>query len=106
MGPPLTEAYLQVLPWSGKTDYLAAEKTVWRIHPSDTDAAGYARTVGNFTQVYLCVLLVEVNRRGREGQGGGKGREGGGEGGRRKSKSCYCAHMLDHFIYSSLFFLN
>ena len=101
MGPPLTEAYLQVLPWSGKTDYLAAEKTVWRIHPSDTDAAGYARTVGNFTQVHLCVLLVEVNRRGREGQGGGRG---GREEEREEEERA--SHAILHICLIALFILH
>ena len=53
VGPPLTEAYLQVLPWSGQGAYHNTEKSVWRINPSDIDVAGYTRTVGNFTQVYI-----------------------------------------------------
>ena len=53
VGPPLTEAYLQVLPWSGQGAYRNTEKSVWRINPSDIDVAGYTRTVGNFTQVYI-----------------------------------------------------
>lgn len=53
VGAPLTEAYLQVLPWSGQAAYQNAEKSVWRIKPSDTDVAGYTRTVGNFTQVVV-----------------------------------------------------
>lgn len=51
VGPPLTEAYLQLLPWSRRADYLVAVKKVWRINPSDTEVAGYTRTVGNFIQV-------------------------------------------------------
>ena len=51
VGPPLTEAYLKVLPWSGHTDYINADKIIWRINPKDVEVAGYARTVGNFTQV-------------------------------------------------------
>ena len=58
VGPPLTEAYLLVLPWSGKTEYLSAVKSVWRINPSDTDTAGYTRTVGNFTQVCTCAWIL------------------------------------------------
>ena len=51
VGVPLTQAYLQVLPWSGLDQYLNTTKTVWRITPSDVEAAGYARTVGDFVQV-------------------------------------------------------
>ena len=51
MGVPLTEAYLQVLSWSDHDQYLNTTKTVWRITPSDVEAAGYARTVGDFVQV-------------------------------------------------------
>jgi hypothetical protein len=48
VGAPLTERFLQVLEWSGKSQYLKAEKKVWKI---DTDVAGYVRTVNNFHQV-------------------------------------------------------
>ena len=51
VGVPLTEAYLQVLSWSDHDQYLNTTKTVWRISPSDVEAAGYARTVGDFVQV-------------------------------------------------------
>lgn len=51
VGVPLTEAYLQKLVWSGFEQYLNVTKTVWRINPTDVEAAGYARTVGDFVQV-------------------------------------------------------
>lgn len=66
VGPPLTEAYLQVLPWSGRADYLVAVKKVWRINPSDTEVAGYTRTVGNFTQVRSAYRSEEEREGGRE----------------------------------------
>lgn len=53
VGVPLTQAYLQVLPWSGLDQYLNTTKTVWRITPSDVEAAGYARTVGDFVQLVV-----------------------------------------------------
>lgn len=51
VGVTLTESYLQTLSWSGADQYKNATKTVWRINPSDVEAAGYARTVGGFVQV-------------------------------------------------------
>ena len=69
VGPPLTEAYLQVLPWSGAASYRTATKKVWKINPSDTEVAGYTRTVGNFTQVWIS------EQRGRKWGEGGSGPE-------------------------------
>ena len=48
---PLTEAYLQKLSWSGQQEYLIANKTIWKVNPSDIEVAGYARTVKDFVQV-------------------------------------------------------
>ena len=48
VGGPLTERFLQVLDWTGKEDYLKAQKKVWKI---GDDVAGYIRAVGNFYQV-------------------------------------------------------
>lgn len=48
VGAPLTERFLQVLEWSGKSEYLKAEKKIWKI---GTDVAGYVRAVKNFYQV-------------------------------------------------------
>ena len=50
VGAPLTERFLQVLEWSGKSKYLKAEKKVWKI---GTDVAGYVRAVDNFYQVSI-----------------------------------------------------
>lgn len=48
VGAPLTERFLQVLKWSGQSEYLKAEKKVWKI---GEDLAGYIRGVNNFYQV-------------------------------------------------------
>lgn len=50
VGAPLTERYLQVLEWSHKSDYLKAEKQVWKL---GADVAGYVRKVNNFYQVVV-----------------------------------------------------
>ena len=48
---PMTEAFLLTVPWSGKKQYLQADKLIWRVNPSDTEVAGYVRQVNNFYQV-------------------------------------------------------
>ncbi len=48
VGAPLTERFLQVLQWSGQSDFLKAERKLWRI---GEDVAGYVRAVNNFYQV-------------------------------------------------------
>ena len=48
VGGPLTERFLQVLPWSGQKDYLKVERSIWRI---GDDLAGYVRQVDKFMQV-------------------------------------------------------
>jgi len=53
IGAALTEAFLPLVPWSGQAAYRKASKAVWRLTPHDTEVAGYARQVGNFTQVVV-----------------------------------------------------
>ena len=48
VGGPLTERFLQVLQWSGLSEYLKAKRKVWMI---GEDVAGYVRAVNNFYQV-------------------------------------------------------
>ena len=48
---PLSEAMLQTVPWSHLQGYKEAKRTVWKIHDTDTEVAGYVRTVENFAQV-------------------------------------------------------
>lgn len=55
VGAPLTERFLQVLEWSGKSKYLEAEKKVWKI---GTEVAGYIRMVDNFYQVSTVTSLA------------------------------------------------
>eukprot|EP00731_Ephydatia_muelleri_P031706 Em0023g213a len=50
VGAPLSERFLTVLSWSGQSEYLVANRTVWKISPSDEDVAGYIRQVGKFWQ--------------------------------------------------------
>jgi len=53
IGAALTEAFLPIVPWSGQAAYKAVSKAVWRLNPQDTEVAGYARQVGNFTQLVV-----------------------------------------------------
>jgi len=48
---PLTEAFLQTVPWSGLDRYKKAERSVWRVNAADKEVAGYVRHVDNFYQV-------------------------------------------------------
>jgi len=53
IGAALTERFLPSVPWGGQAAYRAAPKAVWRVNPSDKEVAGYARVVGNFSQVVV-----------------------------------------------------
>jgi len=53
IGAALTEAFLPGVQWHGQAALAAAKKAVWRIHPDDTEVAGYARVVGNFSHVIV-----------------------------------------------------
>lgn len=53
IGAPLTERFLPGVAWRGQAAYKAAHKAVWRVKPTDVEVAGYARQVGNFTQVVV-----------------------------------------------------
>lgn len=53
IGVALTEAFLPLVPWRGQAAFNAAPKAVWRLSPHDAEVAGYARAVGNFTQVVV-----------------------------------------------------
>ncbi|XP_046585303.1 probable serine carboxypeptidase CPVL isoform X5 [Haliotis rubra] len=50
---PLTEAWLQTVPWKGLEEYKKAPKLIWKVNPNDTEVAGYVRQVGNFYQVIV-----------------------------------------------------
>jgi len=53
IGAALTERFLPTVEWKDQAAFAAVEKAVWRIHPTDTEVAGYARTVGNFSYVIV-----------------------------------------------------
>mmetsp|Transcript_8664 Transcript_8664/g.19825 ORF Transcript_8664/g.19825 Transcript_8664/m.19825 type:complete len:507 (-) Transcript_8664:103-1623(-) len=59
LGPALTENFLRDLEWSGRDEYRAAKRAVWRRAATGTgsklpDVAGYARVVkGSFSQVVV-----------------------------------------------------
>ena len=53
IGAALTERFLPGVAWSGQDLYNKVSKAVWRVNPSDTEVAGYARVVGNFSQVVV-----------------------------------------------------
>ncbi|XP_068179750.1 probable serine carboxypeptidase CPVL [Antennarius striatus] len=50
---PLTEKFLSTVKWTGEEDYKKAPRYYWKIHPSDTEVAGYIRQVGEFYQVII-----------------------------------------------------
>ena len=53
IGAALTQRFLPGVAWHGQAAYNAAPKAVWRVKPTDVEVAGYARVVGNFTQVVV-----------------------------------------------------
>jgi vitellogenic carboxypeptidase-like protein len=54
LGAPLTEQALRGIKWSGQQAFLDATKKTWRVATkAGPDLAGYARVVGNFTQVVV-----------------------------------------------------
>ena len=53
IGAALTQRFLPGVAWHGQAAFNAAPKAVWRVKPTDLEVAGYARMVGNFTQVVV-----------------------------------------------------
>jgi vitellogenic carboxypeptidase-like protein len=49
----LTSRFLADLQWAGQQQYLSAPRSVWRVHPTDKEVAGYAKQVGNFSFVVV-----------------------------------------------------
>eukprot|EP00096_Caligus_rogercresseyi_P005149 TRINITY_DN2008_c0_g1_i2.p1 TRINITY_DN2008_c0_g1~~TRINITY_DN2008_c0_g1_i2.p1 ORF type:complete len:477 (+),score=101.64 TRINITY_DN2008_c0_g1_i2:15-1445(+) len=47
---PLTEHFILSLNWSGAEEYISTKRKIWRY---GTEVAGYAKEVGNFTQVLV-----------------------------------------------------
>ncbi|XP_073532668.1 probable serine carboxypeptidase CPVL isoform X2 [Phyllobates terribilis] len=50
---PLTERFLQTVPWSRLEEYKTAERSVWKIRSTDAEVAGYVRVAGEFAQVIV-----------------------------------------------------
>jgi hypothetical protein len=53
LGPAATERFLMSLRWSGREEYRAAKKIVWKVAANDTQIAGYIRQVKTFTQAVV-----------------------------------------------------
>ena len=53
IGAILTEAFLPLVEWQGQKEYVAAQKTIWKVQASDDEVAGYVRTVRDFRYVVL-----------------------------------------------------
>ncbi|KAJ1459029.1 Alpha/Beta hydrolase protein [Pelagophyceae sp. CCMP2097] len=53
IGTALTERALPFLQWPGAAALADADRAVWRIKPTDTEVAGFATQVGNFTRVVV-----------------------------------------------------
>lgn len=51
---PLTERFLPTVNWTGAADYKKAPRFHWKVQPTDTEVAGYVRSVGEFYQVSRC----------------------------------------------------
>jgi len=53
IGAALTERFLPTVQWAGAEELKTTKKSVWRVHPSDVEVAGYARQVGTFSHVIV-----------------------------------------------------
>lgn len=56
IAPVLTDRFLPYVNWTGQAQLDQAPRYIWKVSPSDTEIAGYARVVnvgGNFTRVVL-----------------------------------------------------
>ena len=53
IGAPLTERFLQVLPWSGLADYKNAERTIWMDSSQSDPVSGYVRETKTLTQIII-----------------------------------------------------
>lgn len=58
IGAALTERFLPMTQWPGRNAYMASQKAVWRINPSDSEVAGYARQVTQSTGSNFSYVLV------------------------------------------------
>lgn len=56
LAAPQCEQMLRALPWSGSAAWLAADRIIWKVDPSDANPAGYVRHQGgNVGLTYVVV---------------------------------------------------
>ena len=53
IGAPLTERFLNVLPWSGLAEYQDADRKIWYDQTQDDPVSGYVREVKSLTQIII-----------------------------------------------------
>lgn len=53
IGAATTENFLSDLQWSGSTAFAKAQRSVWRLSPSDPEVAGFVRAGGNLTYAVI-----------------------------------------------------
>ena len=53
IGAPLTERFLNVLPWSGLAEYQDADRKIWYDQSQDDPVSGYVREVKSLTQIII-----------------------------------------------------
>lgn len=60
IGAALTEAFMPMMQWPGRDAYMAAQKKVWRMKPTDTEVAGYVRQVVQSSGSNLTYAIVRA----------------------------------------------
>lgn len=53
IGAATTESFLNDVSWPGQASFAAAQRSVWRMTPSDPEVAGYVRAGGNLTYAVI-----------------------------------------------------
>jgi vitellogenic carboxypeptidase-like protein len=53
IGAPLTERFLNVLPWSGLKEYQNVDRTIWMDNTQTDPVSGYVRSVKNMKQIII-----------------------------------------------------
>ena len=53
IGAPLTERFLNVLPWSGLSEYQDADRKIWYDESQQDPVSGYVRQVKSLTQIII-----------------------------------------------------
>ena len=58
LGPPLTEQFLDKLPWDGAAAYATSKKIIWKIdspEAANNPVAGYVKNVDKYSFTYAVV---------------------------------------------------